>query len=408
MARNRPADPPAEAPAAAEPEPVVLRGAPKVVTRISRRMVVIVASLLSGAILGATMFALRAPQPRKDPPGQELVNPGKRQPPDGLAALPKTYGDMAAPRLGAPLPGDLGPAVVSQERALGLAPPAPPGGSFRPNPVEDAARADALRVAQQGRQAAEAGVLYQTTQRRGEPAKVTTTPAAPMPPVERPAVAAESDPNGQRHKQDFLAAKPEQGIYNPHSLQDPLSPHEVLAGTVIAASLITGLNSDLPGFVTAQVTENVFDTVTGQTLLIPQGARLIGKVDSVVAYGQRRALVAWQRIVMPDGSSVVIDNLPGTDTAGYTGLEDGVDFHTWQLVKGIALSTLLGVGAQLHASREDDLMRAIRQSTQQSASQAGHRLTDKMTDIQPTLTVRPGWPLRVIVHKDLILRPYRT
>ena len=142
----------------------------------------------------------------------------------------------------------------------------------------------------------------------------------------------EPDPNGQRHKQDFLAVKPEQEIYNPHSLQDPLSPHEVLAGTVIAASLITGLNSDLPGFVTAQVTENVFDTVTGQTLLIPQGARLIGKVDSVVAYGQRRALVAWQRIVMPDSSSVLIDNLPATDTAGYTGLEDGVDFHTWQLV----------------------------------------------------------------------------
>jgi type IV secretion system protein VirB10 len=338
MAKNRPADPPA----APEPDPVVLRGAPKAVTRISRRMVVIVASLLSGAILGATMFALKAPPPRKDPPGQELVNPGKRQPPDGLAALPKTYGDMAAPHLGAPLPGDLGPAVVAQERTLGLAPPAPPGGAFRPNPVEDAARADALRVAQQGRQAAEAGVLYQTTQRRTEPPKAgATAPAVAMPPAERPAATAEPDPNGQRHKQDFLARKPEQGIYNPHSLQDPLSPHEVLAGTVIAASLITGLNSDLPGFVTAQVTENVFDTVTGQTLLIPQGARLIGKVDSVVAYGQRRALVAWQRIVMPDGSSVLIDNLPATDTAGYTGLEDGVDFHTWQLVKGIALSTLL-------------------------------------------------------------------
>ncbi len=181
-----------------------------------------------------------------------------------------------------------------------------------------------------------------------------------------------------------------------------------MAGTLISASLITGLDSDLPGLVVAQVTENVYDTVTGGILLIPQGARLIGTYDSVVAFGQSRALVVWQRIVMPNGSSIVIDNLPATDTAGYAGLEDEVDYHTWTLLKGIALSTLLGVGSQVtFGSQQSNLVEAIRESTQESTNQAGQRIVEKDLNIQPTITVRPGWPLRVIVHKDLVLQPYQ-
>jgi type IV secretory pathway VirB10-like protein len=182
-----------------------------------------------------------------------------------------------------------------------------------------------------------------------------------------------------------------------------------MAGSIIAASLITGINSDLPGLVTAQVTENVYDTVTGGTLLIPQGSKLIGTYDSVVAFGQSRALVVWQRIVMPDDSSVQIDNLPATDAAGYAGLEDEVDFHTWQLIKGVALATLLGVGTELTlGDEESDLVRAIRESTQQNTDRAGQRLVEKNLNIQPTLTIRPGWPLRVVLYKDLVLRPYRA
>lgn len=179
-----------------------------------------------------------------------------------------------------------------------------------------------------------------------------------------------------------------------------------MAGSVIAASLITGLNSDLPGLVTAQVTENVYDTVTGRTLLIPQGSRLVGSYDSVVAFGQSRALLVWQRIILPDGSSIQIDNLPATDAAGYAGLEDRVDYHTWRLLKGVALSTLLGVGTELTLDDESDLVRAVRESSQQSASQAGQQIVTKNLNIQPTVTVRPGWPLRVIVHSDLTLRPW--
>ena len=95
------------------------------------------------------------------------------------------------------------------------------------------------------------------------------------------------------------------------------------------------------------VTENVYDTVSGRYLLVPRGTKIIGKYDSVVAFGQKRALVVWQRLIRPDGSSLVIDNLPATDEGGYAGLEDQVDYHTWSLLKGVALATLLGVGSEL-------------------------------------------------------------
>ena len=180
-----------------------------------------------------------------------------------------------------------------------------------------------------------------------------------------------------------------------------------MAGSIIPASLVTGLNSDLPGFVIGQVTENVYDTVAGRYLLVPQGTKIIGKYDSVVAFGQKRALVVWQRLIRPVGSSIVIDNLPATDEGGYAGLEDKVDFHTWTLLKGVALATLLGVGTELSVGNsQNDLVAAIQQSAQENANQAGQNLVDRTLDVQPTLKVRPGWPLRIIVHKDIVLDPY--
>ena len=215
------------------------------------------------------------------------------------------------------------------------------------------------------------------------------------------------DPNNNGRKLDFVSTTDARNIYNPHAIQDPISPYQVMAGTLLSASLITGLDSDLPGLVVAQVTQNVFDTVSGKILLIPQGSRLVGTYDSVIAFGQSRALVVWQRIIMPDGSSIQIDNLPATDSAGYSGLEDQVDYHTWSLIKGVAISTLLGVGSQLAISGQSDLLLSIRNSTQDSVNQAGQQITQKNLNIQPTIKVRPGWPLRVIIHKDLVMRPYR-
>jgi type IV secretion system protein TrbI len=209
----------------------------------------------------------------------------------------------------------------------------------------------------------------------------------------------------QQRKIEF--ARSGDGDVSPHGLNAAASPWTLTAGTLIPASLITGLNSDLPGMVIAQVTENVRDSATGRTVLIPQGARLIGSYDSLVAYGQRRALLVWTRIILPDGASVRLDNMPATDTSGFAGLEDKVDSHTWQLLKGIALSTLLGVGTQLSlGSSESDLVRAIRESAQQNAAHAGDQITARNLDVQPTIRVRPGWPVRAIVSKDLVLQPW--
>lgn len=127
----------------------------------------------------------------------------------------------------------------------------------------------------------------------------------------------------------------------------------------------------------------------------------------MVAFGQQRALLVWQRIILPDGSSVRIDNWPATDAAGYAGLADKIDLHTWQRLKGMALSTLLGVGTELGFGGDGDLIRALRQSTQLSTSRAGDQLVRRNLNVQPTIRVRPGWPLRVIVHRDLVLRPWR-
>jgi type IV secretion system protein VirB10 len=218
--------------------------------------------------------------------------------------------------------------------------------------------------------------------------------------------ASAPDPNRQERKAAFLGEQVDTAIYNPHRLQEPLSPYQVMAGTIIPASLITGLNSDLPGQVIAQVTEHVYDTPTGQHLLIPQGSKLLGRYDSVVAYGQSRALVVWNRIIMPDGTSITIDNLSAVDMSGYAGLEDKVDYHSWQLFKAAILSSVLSVSSEIGRDRDDDILNALRDRGQQTFNQAGQQIVTKQLQVQPTLKIRPGWRLRVIVNKDIILQPY--
>ena len=217
--------------------------------------------------------------------------------------------------------------------------------------------------------------------------------------------------NRQDQKQAFVANGGDTATRNPASLQLPASPYQVMAGTIIPAALVTGMNSDLPGQVIANVTEAVYDTATGRFLLIPQGSRLIGRYDSKVSFGQRRVLLVWTRLILPDTSSISLDRLPGIDPAGYAGLEDGVDWHWDRIFAGAALSTLLGVGAELAApdrsGSDGKVIIATRQSAQDTVNQVGQEITKRNLSIQPTLTIRPGFPMRVMVNKDLILRPYQ-
>jgi type IV secretion system protein VirB10 len=408
------------------PDTLELRARPRPVTRINRKVLIGAAAVVLLVIAGLVLVALRAPSLRVAAPN-ELFNVDHKPIADALSKLPESY-DGVQPDRKAP---------SGKQPPTGL-PKGVPDLGQPGDAVDEAARAEKARLARMAAQARESQVFFRLALKA--PPKEAPAPEARPDPLLRPppttappdgALSALStlraaeralalangdiDPLGagtsdQSRKLTFLKSGPEKDIYNPHALQSPASPYQLMAGTVIAASLITGLNADLPGFVIAQVTENVFDTVSGRFLLIPQGSRLVGKYDNVVAFGQERALVVWQRIIRPDGSSIVIDNLPATDTGGYAGLADQVDLHTWKLLKGVALATVLGVGSELaFGSGDNDLLRALQLSTQSTTNRAGQRLVERNLNVQPTITVRPGWPLRVIVHKDIVfLRPYRS
>jgi type IV secretion system protein TrbI len=248
----------------------------------------------------------------------------------------------------------------------------------------------------------------------GNPSPFQALSGMPVPAVQG-AAGTTSDPtalqNRQEQKQAFAAGSGDAVHRNPGSLQLSVSPYQVMAGTIIPAALVTGINSDLPGQVIANVTEAVYDTATGRYLLVPQGSRLIGRYDSQVAFGQRRVLLVWTRLILPDTSSIALDRLPGIDPAGYAGLEDGVDWHWDRILAGAALSTLLGVGAELAApdnrNEGNRASNAERQSTQETVNEVGQEITKRNASIQPTLTIRPGFQMRVMVNKDLILRPYQ-
>ncbi len=211
-------------------------------------------------------------------------------------------------------------------------------------------------------------------------------------------------------KERFIAQAGSAQDYSPNLPQRPISAFEIKAGTLIPAALITGLDSDLPGPVVAQVTEPVFDHTTGRTVLIPQGARLIGKYDSQVAYGQDRALVVWTRIVFPDGRSLNIGAMVGADLTGAGGLADRVDTHTSALARAVGLSSLLSIGgaaAQNALTRGSDrlVLQDAAGGVSEAASQVGQRLVERDMQRAPTIHIRPGWPLRVLVDKDLVLEP---
>jgi type IV secretion system protein VirB10 len=383
-------EPPVIPPAKVDPETLSIRSRPARAIRFRRGAIIGVAALGSASLMGIAWMALKPQVFRQVAQEGELSQPMAKPASDALSGLPTSYGD--APKLGPPLPGDLGrPILRAQERAEGVAAPS------RVDTAE-AARQQSLAELKAAR---ESGLMAQVATGRGAAPAVAdgvlATPGMPVP------VAAAT---GTR-KEHFASARETNGDLNSGGLVAPVSPNSMLAGSVIAASLITGLNSDLPGMVTAQVTQNAYDTVTGNILLVPQGARLIGKYDSVVAFGQRRALVVWQRLILPDGSSVRLDNMPATDAAGYAGLSDKVDFHTWTLLKGVAIATLLGVGSELSISGESDLVQAIRESAQTNAARAGDQITQRNLDIQPTITIRPGAPVRVLVTRDIILAPWR-
>jgi type IV secretory pathway VirB10-like protein len=321
---------------------------------------------------------------------------------------PKGYSDLASAPVSSGAPG-----------SVGLPPPGTaPGG---PGVAQPAQRQVDPAVQQAQAQAEAARTASPFFQGGGGPqlppvgpsglVYAAVAPATPGAQAAPAGAAADVLPaNGQGAKRTFVqTAKADDYLASP--LRAPQSPWEVKAGTVIPAALLTAINSDLPGEITAQVTAPVYDHVTGRTVLIPQGSRLIGQYDSQIVYGQERALIAWNRIVMPDGRSINIGSMEGADPTGASGLKDGVDGHFWQLARGILLSTVFSVGA---ASAQDASSRSSGSLVFNSAgsgianeaNQVGSQITSRNLNRQPTIKIRAGWSLRVLVNKDMILAPY--
>ena len=369
-----------------------LRSDPPRVTRLSRKVLAGLGLIASIGLGGALIYALQTRDAGKS--SEELYSTENRPTADGLSGLPRDY---TGPVLGPPLPGDLGrPILDAQNRGQPVTPPPVATQALDQEAQRRLAEEEAARTSR---------VFFQTE---------TTTAAAPgapgggapmLPGLPALGLPGQSAPTAQDRQVAFLNAGVDRRTVAPDRVMAPASPYVLQAGAVIPAAMMTGIRSDLPGQITAQVTESIYDSPTGRLLLIPQGTRIIGEYSNDVGFGQRRILLVWNRLIFPNGRSIVLERQPGADTQGYAGLEDGVDYHWWDLAKAAGLSTLLSIGAELATNDEDRLIQAIRNGGQDTINDAGQQIVRRQLNVAPTLTIRPGFPVRVIVTRDLVLEP---
>ena len=230
----------------------------------------------------------------------------------------------------------------------------------------------------------------------------------PVAVAEQPAPYVRHDQNGQEDKIGFVNQKVNDQIYSSHMLVKQVTPYEVKSGTVIPGVLITGMNSDLPGTVIGQVSENVYDSTEGKYLLIPQGTRVIGKYDSKTTFAQERGLVVWQRLIFPNGKSLNLENLQGADQAGYSGFKDKVRSHYGRVLWSALLGGLITGGVAVAADVDDNSSLRGEAGSQAASniSSATNSIVNKNLNIQPTIIIEPGYQYNIIVNRDLILEPY--
>ena len=379
------------------PAPMRRRAEPPRGTRLSRKVLAGLGLVASVGLGGALIYALQTRDAGR--PNDELYSTENRSTADGLAGLPRDYSGV--PQLGPPLPGDLGrPILSTQDRGQ----PVPTPGTATPNPgisPEEQRRLQEIETARTSR-------LFSGSESRGTPAAAGAAPAlAPVPDLASIGLAPPpATPSAQDRQNAFLNAAADRRTVAPDRVAAPVSPNVLQAGAVISAALITGIRSDLPGQITAQVTENIYDSPTGRILLVPQGTRVVGQYDNNVQFGQSRVLLVWTRLVFPNGRSIVLERQPGADAEGFAGLQDGVDYHWWDLAKAAGLSTLLSVGAELAVDNDDQLVQAIRNGGQDTINDAGQQIVRRQLNVAPTITIRPGFPVRVLVTRDLVLEPY--
>lgn len=369
---------------ATEPSPDLrLRAQRPPVVKLSRPIIWTLGGTGMLAIGLALGYALQSNTPKG--PVQAAQDTDARASADGLSVLPSDY--TATPKLGPPLPGDLGRPILNAQRK-GRAGPVSGMGDRRGDQEIEAARTSRL--------------FAQVEARDGQGIQVVPVMAtAPG------AQASSAGTDQQTGNRAYLAGQPDRATVSTDRIISPSSPYILQAGTVIAGALNTKISSDLPGQIVGHVTQNVYDSPTGRYLLIPQGSTLFGAYNSSVSFGQQRTQIIWTRLIYPNGESLVMEKLPGGDAIGQSGLADEVNNHWGQLFRAALVTTLLSVGSEAGTSwNENNLMQAIRSGASNGFSMVGNRLIDRSLNVQPTLTDRPGLPFTLILNRDLILKPW--
>ncbi|MFT8421323.1 MAG: TrbI/VirB10 family protein [Gluconacetobacter sp.] len=369
---------------ATEPSPDLrLRAQRPPVVKLSRPVIWTLGGTGMLAIGLALGYALQSNTPKG--PVQAAQDTDARASADGLSALPSDY--TATPKLGPPLPGDLGRPILNAQRQ-GRAGPVSGMGDRRGDQEIEAARTSRL--------------FAQIEVREVQSAQTVPAQAASG------AQASSAGTDQQAGNRAFLAGQPDRAAVSPDRIMPPASHYVLQAGTVIAGALNTKISSDLPGQIVGHVTQNVYDSPAGRYLLVPQGSTLFGAYNSSVSFGQQRTQIIWTRLIYPNGESLVLEKLPGGDAIGQSGLSDEVNNHWGQLFRAALVTTLLSVGSEAGTSwNENNLMQAIRSGASNGFSMVGNRLIDRSLNVQPTLTDRPGLPFTLILSRDLVLKPWK-
>jgi type IV secretion system protein TrbI len=404
------------------------------VTRFNRRRILMIASIVSG-IIGITF--VHALAPHKKLSAQEIAEETSKNAttdwkpnlPENMAAAPARYGDLRpqSAKPGGPTTLGKNPGQDSPEGGdSGSKTADDPSAGQRKNltPAQQVAQARTDQRQKDSISATRAPVSFGGGSGTGfndaAPAKETRPNLPDMSSVNKvidrlsagPGPAEAEDQNQQSEKRGFAKENRSDSPYLKATLLAPISPYEVKAGTILPGVLITGINSDLPGQMLAQARENVYDTASGRFLLVPMGSRFLGEYDSKISYGQERVLVVWTRIIMPNGNSISLENMPGVDLSGYAGVSGRVNNHYAKLVTGVVLGSVLGAGAQVAvggqgtANTPPSFGQLFTAGAAGNLNQAGQRITEKNLNLQPTIEVSPGARINIFVTKDMILKPY--
>ena len=463
-----------EQPAAISPSGTILSAEPHTGTRFNRKVIMIVAGVIILIGFFAMMSALQPPKqltPQEDAEIKAQKDSGKTVihavTPDIIQEVPDSYGNLGKyeadklikarkagkyPNLGEPIPavtGSLKSAANTPNQGIGSVKDVSDGAIASYNSVGRRTDSAGQRIFPEEKElidARKSPIKFASFQASQSPAQnngaaMTNRGIVPGTLLNRGSMPESSGEGGgsdllgglglgalgaarggtdgneqnmQSEKRKFVDEQKkskDRNFYVNNTLQKPVSPYEVKTGSIIPGVMITGIDSDLPGHLVGQVRENVYDTVTGQYLLIPQGTRIIGAYDSKIAYAQERVLIVWTRLIYPNGDSIDLEGMGGIDMSGYAGLSDQVDNHYLKLLGGVLLSTMLSTSAKIAAGNnavgQADIGQLAAAGAGEEINKAGSSLVEKNLNVQPTLEIRPGFKFNVFVSKDLILKPYR-